>query len=46
MSGRIIQVGKGKSGTNTINLNTSPNGIYLIQILSNNQRQTERIIRL
>ncbi len=46
MSGRIIQVGKGKSGTNAINLNTSPNGIYLIQILSNNQRQTERIVRL
>jgi len=46
MSGRIIQVGKGKSGTNTITINTSPNGIYLIQILSNNQRQTERIVRL
>ena len=46
MSGRIIQGGTGKSGTNTININNNPNGIYLIQLISNNQRTTERIVKL
>ena len=46
MSGRILQGGKGKAGTNTININNSPNGIYLIQIISNTQRLTERIVKL
>ena len=46
MSGRIIQGGKGQAGTNTINISNSPNGIYLIQIISNNQRLTERIVKL
>jgi hypothetical protein len=46
MSGRIIQGGTGKSGINTININNSPNGIYFIQLISNNQRTTERIVRL
>jgi hypothetical protein len=46
MSGRILQAGKGKAGINTININNSPNGIYLIQLLNNNQRRTERIVRL
>ena len=46
MSGRIIQAGKGKSGINNINISNNPNGIYLIQIISNNQRLTERIVKL
>ena len=46
MSGRIIQAGTGKAGTNTININNNPNGIYLIQLISNNQRTTERIVKL
>ncbi len=46
MNGRIIQGGKGKSGTNTININNNPNGIYLIQLMSKNQRTTERIVKL
>ena len=46
MSGRIIQGGKGKAGTNIINISNSPNGIYLLQIISNNQRLTERIVKL
>ncbi len=46
VSGRIIISGKGKPGTNTININNHPNGIYFIQIISNNQRTTERIVRL
>ncbi|HSQ44655.1 MAG TPA: T9SS type A sorting domain-containing protein [Ginsengibacter sp.] len=46
VSGRIIQAGKGKAGINNINISNSPNGIYLIQIISNNQRLTERIVKL
>ena len=46
MSGRTMQLGKGKAGTNIINISNSPNGIYFIQIISNNQRLTERIVKL
>ncbi|MEP7231488.1 MAG: T9SS type A sorting domain-containing protein [Ginsengibacter sp.] len=46
LSGRIITKGNGKAGVNTININNHPNGIYIIQIISNNQRTTERIVRL
>lgn len=46
MSGRIITGGKGKAGVNIISINNHPNGIYFIQIISNNQRTTERIVRL
>ncbi len=46
MSGRIMQTGKGKAGTNNINISNSPNGIYLMQIISTNQRLTERIVKL
>jgi hypothetical protein len=46
MSGRIIQGGKGKAGINTINISNNPNGVYLVQIISNNQRLTERILKL
>ena len=46
MSGRVIMGGRGKVGINTININANPNGIYLMQIISNNQRTTERIVKL
>lgn len=46
MSGRILQGGKGRAGINNININNNPNGIYLIQIITNNQRLTERIVKL
>ena len=46
LTGRIIVNGRGRSGVNTININNHPNGIYIIQIISNNQRTTERIVRL
>ena len=46
MGGRIITGGKGKAGVNTINISNHPNGIYFIQIIGNNQRTTERILRL
>lgn len=46
LSGRTIVSGNGKTGINTININNHLNGIYIIQIISNNQRTTERIVRL
>lgn len=46
MSGRIILAGTGKSGTNTININNNPSGVYLIRLISNNQRTTEKIVKL
>jgi len=46
MSGRVIEAGKGTTGTNSINVSNIPNGIYLVQISNNNQRLTERILRL
>ncbi len=46
ISGRIIMGGKGKTGHNTININNHPNGIYFIHIISDNQRTSERIVRL
>ncbi|MEO7394302.1 MAG: T9SS type A sorting domain-containing protein [Chitinophagaceae bacterium] len=46
VSGRIIMGGNGRTGLNTININDHPNGIYYIQITSENQRTTERIVRL
>ncbi len=46
ISGRIVMAGSGKAGTNTININQHPNGIYIIEMISNNQRTIERIVRL
>lgn len=46
MSGRTMQTGKGKAGINNINISDTPNGIYLMQIISTNQRLTERIVKL
>ncbi len=46
MSGRILQAGRAKAGTNTINISNVPNGVYLMQIINNNQRLTERIVKL
>lgn len=45
-SGRSIVSGNGKAGMNTIGINSRPNGVYFIQILSDEQRTTERIIRM
>jgi hypothetical protein len=46
MSGRVIKNGGFDAGVNTININDSPNGIYIMQIVCNNQRTTERIVKL
>lgn len=46
MSGRIIKHGNAQAGINNININNSPNGIYILQIISNSQRTTQKIVKL
>ncbi len=46
MSGRIIKNGNAEAGLTTININNSPDGIYIMQIICNSQRTTERIVKL
>src|SRR5690606_3561647 len=46
MTGRSIQKGARKSGHSTINISSSPNGIYFIQIISKTQKITQRIVKL
>lgn len=46
MSGRIIKSGNAQAGLTNINISNSPNGIYVMQIISNNQRTTQRIVKL
>jgi len=46
MNGRIMKNGNVNSGINSINLNNCPNGIYFLQIISNSQRTTQRIVKL
>lgn len=45
ISGRLLAKGENKAGINKININTVPNGIYVMQLISDNGRQTERIIK-
>ena len=45
INGRVISKGNSNAGIKRININNNPNGIYVIQIISQNQRTTERIIR-
>jgi hypothetical protein len=45
INGQIISRGNGAAGLNNININNHPDGIYIIQLFSNNQQQTERIIK-
>ena len=45
LNGRTIVKGRNSAGIARININNHPNGIYVIQILSDNERTTERIIK-
>ena len=45
ISGRLLAKGENKAGINQINISTVPSGIYVMQIISNNGRQTERILK-
>jgi hypothetical protein len=45
MSGRILKTGNAHAGVSTINIDNSPNGIYIIQIISNSKRKTQIIVK-
>lgn len=46
MSGRIIRRGKGDAGINHIQIQDSPNGIYIMQVVINSHKITNRIVKL
>jgi len=45
INGRRISAGTGLQGINKINFSDQPDGMYIIQLFSNNEKQTERIIK-
>ena len=44
-NGRMIATGIGTKGMNRINVDNKPSGLYVLQLFSNNEKQTERIIK-
>ena len=44
-SGKTISQGIGVKGINRINISNQPQGLYIIQLLNNNTKQSERVIR-
>lgn len=44
-NGRLLIQGTGNKGIQKINADRLPGGMYVLQLVSNNQRQTERIIK-
>ena len=44
-NGRMIAIGNGTKGMNRINVDNKPSGLYILQLFSNNEKQTERIIK-
>jgi len=45
LSGRMMAKGRGAAGTVYINMSNKPAGMYVIQMLTNTTKQTERIIK-
>lgn len=45
INGRMIAKGNGSKGITNLDISNQPGGIYIIQLFSNNNKQTERIIR-
>ena len=45
MNGRSVYTGNGLKGINSVNVSNQSKGMYIIQLLSNDQKQTERIIK-
>lgn len=45
INGNTIAQGNGKQGFNQVNIDRQPAGMYILQLVSNNEKQTERIIK-
>ncbi|HXP49353.1 MAG TPA: T9SS type A sorting domain-containing protein, partial [Bacteroidia bacterium] len=45
INGSLLVKGYGTQGANKIAIDNVPNGIYILRMISNNQQQTERIIK-
>ena len=45
LNGRTLTTGAGIKGINKINIQTQPAGMYILQLISNNIKQSERIIK-
>jgi hypothetical protein len=45
INGKLVAKGNGTKGINKIDVQNKPSGIYVIQIISNNDKVTERIIK-
>lgn len=45
MNGQVITKGNGIQGFNKLNIDSYSKGMYILQIISNNERQIERIIK-
>ncbi|HRI23978.1 MAG TPA: T9SS type A sorting domain-containing protein, partial [Ferruginibacter sp.] len=45
MNGRVISHGTGLKGINRVNVSNQPDGMYIIQLYSDREKQTERIIK-
>lgn len=46
MNGKILRKGNAPAGFSVISTTNSPNGIYVLQMISNSQRLTQRIVRM
>lgn len=45
VNGRVIKTGNGNAGANSIRLNNQTSGIYILRMVSDNDKQVERIIK-
>ncbi|MEO5890717.1 MAG: T9SS type A sorting domain-containing protein [Ferruginibacter sp.] len=45
INGNAIARGKGEPGLNKLDMSRMPGGMYVLQLFSNNQHQTERIVK-
>ncbi|MEI7471252.1 MAG: T9SS type A sorting domain-containing protein [Chitinophagaceae bacterium] len=45
MNGKIINSGSASKGINKINISNQPGGLYILSFFSNNEIQTERIVK-
>lgn len=45
VNGNMMAKGNGTAGFNTLDVNRYPSGMYILQLVNNNETQTERIIK-